>query len=418
MTRIAVIGAGISGLAAAYYLSRRFDVHVFEKDTRLGGHTHTVMVDSSKGPLAVDTGFIVHNEKTYPNFGRLMTELGVPTAPSDMSFAVHCPRTDFEYSSRGARGFFANPLNAVRRGHWALLLEITRFNREAPRMLESAGSTEQPVDLTLGQFVESRRYSAEFLERYLYPMASAVWSMSPDAITGFPARTLVQFFSNHGMLGINTHPQWKVIQGGSHRYLDPLTMPFRKNIHLNVDIQSVTRRDSGVTVRLAGRPEMIFDHVVFACHGDQVLPMLAAPSEPERDILPNFTTSRNEAVLHTDSRLLPRRHAARASWNYQLGKRGRVTVTYHMNRLQSLGVPEDYCVTLNANGEISPAKVTRRMVYHHPLYTREAIRAQARWNEISGQRRTHYCGAYWLYGFHEDGVNSALRVARSLGVEA
>jgi predicted NAD/FAD-binding protein len=362
----------------------------------------------------VDSGFIVHNEKTYPNFCKLMRELGVPAAPSDMSFGVHCPRTGFEYSSRGARGFFANRRNAVRPRHWALLREILRFNREAPLLLQNA---EQP-DLTLGEFVESGCYSAEFLEKYLYPMAAAVWSMSPEAVTRFPARTLVQFFSNHGMLGINTHPKWKVIPGGSQRYLGPLSAPFRENIHLDAAIQSIKRCDCGVTIRSAGRPEMIFDHVVFACHGDQVLPLLDDPSNAERDILSNFTSSRNETVLHTDSRLLPNRADARASWNYQLGERGRVTVTYHMNRLQSLKVDEDYCVTLNANGEIDPEKVIRRMVYHHPLYTRDAIRAQARWGEISNERRTHYCGAHWMYGFHEDGVNSALRVARALGVTA
>ena len=414
MIRVAVIGGGISGLSAAYYLSRKFEVHLFEKDSRLGGHTHTVTVDSSDGPLPVDTGFIVHNEKTYPNFCRLMRELGVPAAPSDMSFGVHCPRTGFEYSSRGASGFFANRKNAARPAHWGLLREILRFNREAPRVMENA----DPADLTLGEYVDSAGYSTRFLEAYLYPMAAAVWSMSPDAVTRFPARTLVQFFANHGMLGINTHPQWKVIPGGSQRYLGLLTAPFQKNIHLDSDIRSVTRHDGGITLRFSDRPEMVFSQVVFACHGDQVLPLLGDPTDAERDILSSFTTTRNETVLHTDSRMLPKRAAARASWNYQLGERGQVTVTYHMNRLQSLGVREDYCVTLNAKGEIDPAKVICRMIYHHPLYNREAIRAQARWNEIDGERRTHYCGAHWFYGFHEDGLNSALRVVRSLGIAA
>jgi len=417
MRRIAVIGSGISGLTAAYYLNRKFDVHVFEKDIRLGGHTHTVTVQSSRGKLAVDTGFIVHNEKTYPNFCRLMGELGVAAAPSDMSFAVHCQKTGLEYCSRGARGYFADPLNAVRPRHWGLLREILRFNREASRTMET-GDREQSAELTLEQYVEAARYSTDFLERYLYPMAAAVWSMPPEAAAGFPAHTLLRFFLNHGMLGINTHPKWKVIQGGSHRYLDPLTAPFGENIHRGVDIQSVTRCDCGVKLNFANRPEMIFDEVVFACHGDQVLPMLTEPTAPEREILSSFTTSLNETILHTDSALLPRRPAARASWNYRLGERRRVTVTYHMNRLQSLGVPEDYCVTLNANGEIDSSKVVQRMIYRHPLFTREAIRAQARWNEISGQRRTHFCGAYWGYGFHEDGVNSALRVARTLGAVA
>jgi len=410
--RIAVIGSGISGLAAAYYLSRRYEVHVFEKDTRIGGHTHTVVVDSSKGALPIDTGFIVHNEKTYPNFCRLLDELGVATSGSDMSFAVQCRLTRFEYSSRGARGFFADALNLVRPVHWVLLREILRFNREAPKLLQS----DQP-EMTLGQFLESGRYSTQFVERYLFPMACAVWSMPPDDAARFPAVTLVRFFANHGMLGINTHPKWKVLRGGSHSYLAPLTAPFRDNIHQGVEIQSISRMESGVTLKFADRPNVTFDDVVFACHGDQVLPLLADPSNEERQVFSNFLTSKNETVLHTDEQLLPRRQNARASWNYQLGESGQVAVTYHMNRLQTLNVRENYCVTLNSSAEIDPRKVIRRMVYEHPLYTRSAIRSQSRWPDVSGQRHTHFCGAYWFYGFHEDGVNSALRVARALGVQ-
>ena len=405
MRRIAVIGAGISGLTAAYYLSRRFEVHVFEKDGRIGGHTNTVMVETSRGPLAVDTGFIVHNERTYQNFCALMKELGVAARPSDMSFGVYCPRTGFEYSSRGAVGFFADRRNLLRPAHWNLLREILRFNAEAAK---------EVGDETLGEFLDRRRFAKVFRERYLYPMAAAVWSMSPEETGDFPARTLVHFFQNHGMLGINTHPQWRVIEGGSHRYLGPLTAPFRDRIHMDAGIESVTRKTEGATLQFRDGSAMDFEHVVFACHGDEVLPLLKDPSAVEREVLGNFRTSRNETVLHTDSRLLPRRAAARASWNYRLGERGRVTVTYHMNRLQALDVPEDYCVTLNDDGGIDATKVIRRMVYRHPLYTADSVRAQGRWGEISGRERTHYCGAYWLYGFHEDGVNSALRVARAL----
>jgi predicted NAD/FAD-binding protein len=409
MKRIAVIGSGISGLAAAYYLSRKHEVHVFEKDSRIGGHTHTVVTESSRGPLPVDTGFIVHNERTYPNFCRLMSELRVEAAPSDMSFAVYSPSTGFEYSSHGLRGYFSQKRNLFRPAHWALLGEILRFNRLAPRLLD------QPDDITLGKFLETGNYSTAFRERYLYPMASAVWSMTPDAVDSFPAVTLVRFFANHGMLGINTHPKWKVIRGGSHSYLPPLTKPFQERIHTGVEIQSVERKESCVVLRFAGRPEAHFDDVVFACHGNQILPLLKDATPKEREVLGNFSTTANEAVLHRDSTLLPRRREARASWNYQLGDRGRVSLTYHMNRLQSLPVPEDYCVSLNTNGDVDSSKVIRRMIYHHPLFTRAAVRAQDRWNEISGIMRTHFCGAYWFYGFHEDGVNSALRVASALG---
>ena len=412
--RVAVIGSGISGLAAGYYLSRRHEVTLFEKDARIGGHTHTVMVDSSRGPLPVDTGFIVHNDRTYPNLIRLLAELGVETQPSDMSFAVACGRTGYEYSSRGPRGFFAQPGSVFRASQWRLFREILRFNRSAPRLLSQPGADRA----TIADFLAEGRYPDLFIERYLYPMASAVWSMSSDTIGAFPALTLIRFFANHGMLGINTHPKWKAIRGGSHRYLGPLTRPYRDRVRTGVEIAGVAREEGGVTVKLHGHAAERFDHVVFACHGDQVLPLLEDPADIERDVLRAFTTSRNVACLHTDSRLLPRRTRARASWNYNLGMGGmdRVAVTYHMNRLQALDAPEDYCVTLNGESAIDPHRVIRRMVYEHPLYNRAAISAQSRWAEISGRNRTHYCGAYWFYGFHEDGLNSALRVARSLGV--
>ncbi len=412
--RIAVIGSGISGLAAAYYLSRKHEVFLFEKEERLGGHTHTVTVDSSRGPLAVDTGFIVHNDRTYPNLVKLLIELGVETQPSDMSFAVSSRSTGFEYSSRGLNGFFAQRANALRPAHYRLLREILRFNREAANWIGNPAA----AALTLGDVMDQGGYTAEFAELYLYPMACAVWSMSTDAIRSFPALTLIRFFDNHGMLGIDTHPKWKVIQGGSSRYLEPITAPYQDRIYTGVTVQSVVRHFEGVTLRFQNRPDMAFDQVIFACHGNQILPLLESPSDAERRILGSFATSRNEVCLHTDSSLLPRRPHARASWNYHLGPASSgATLTYHMNRLQSLKVAEDYCVTMNDSGSIHPSKVLRRLVYYHPLYNRQAVEAQARWNEISGANRTHFCGAYWFYGFHEDGLNSALRVARALGVE-
>jgi predicted NAD/FAD-binding protein len=404
MKKIAVIGSGISGLAAAYYLSRKHEVWLFEKESRLGGHTHTVTVESSQGPLRIDTGFIVHNDRTYPNLVGLFNELGVETAPSDMSFAVTDRATGFEYSSRGLNGFFAQRKNAVSGAHYRLLKEILRFNREAPQLADT--------DVTLGDFVQEHRYDDVFVEKYLYPMASAVWSMSPEAMASFPAATLIQFFQNHGMLGINTHPKWKVLKGGSNTYLEPLTAPYRERIFKGSQIGTITRAENHVVVD--GR---WFDEVVFACHGNQILPMLADATPAERDVLQNFQTTKNDVCLHTDSSLLPKRPQSRASWNYNLDGHSGATVTYHMNRLQNLPVKEDYCVTLNANGNIRSDAVLRRMTYYHPLYTREAIRAQARWKEISGVRGTHFCGAYWFYGFHEDGLNSALRVARALGVD-
>jgi predicted NAD/FAD-binding protein len=412
MSRVAVIGSGISGLAAAYLLSRKHEVFVFERDDRLGGHTHTVDVKASRGPVAVDTGFIVHNERNYPNFCRLMRELGVETQASDMSFAVTSPGGMFEYSSRGVRGFFAQRANLIRPSHYGLFREILRFNREAARLLDEEGA----ADRTLGEFLKAGCYARQFVERYLYPMASAVWSMPQEDLAGFPALTLIRFFHNHGMLGINTHPKWRAIRGGSREYLAPITAPFRERIYKGVEITAVSRYSDGVRVEFRERPAMLFDQVVFACHGNQILPMLANPNDTERDVLRNFTTTRNDVCLHSDSRMLPRRADARASWNYQIGDNGKVTMTYHMNRLQALSTAEDFCVSLNGNGSIAEDKVVRRMVYHHPFFDRAAVRAQERWGEISGRDRVHYCGAWWFYGFHEDGVRSALRVAEALGV--
>ena len=413
--RVAVVGSGISGLAAGWHLSRKHEVFLFEKDARLGGHTNTVMLESGGRILPVDTGFIVHNDRTYPNLVRLLAELGVETQPSDMSFAVSCRRTGLEYSSRGLGGFFAQRSNLLRREHYRLLQEILRFNRTAPKLLGEQGS----VAATIGDLLDEGRYDEVLTERYLFPMAAAVWSMSLEAIRSFPALTLLRFFDNHGMLGIHTHPQWKVIRGGSNTYIPLLAGPLKNRIVTGARIKSVRRQETGVTLSFEERPTMSFDQVVFACHGDQVVPLLEQPTDAEREVLANFKTSRNVTTLHTDASLLPRRAQARASWNYNLGLRGEdgATVTYHMNRLQALPVKEDYCVTLNGQGAIDSSKVLRQIVYEHPLYTREAVRAQGRWSEISGKNRTHYCGAYWFYGFHEDGLNSAMRVARSLGVE-
>jgi predicted NAD/FAD-binding protein len=418
VSQVAVIGSGISGLAAAYYLSRKHEVFLYERDTRLGGHTHTVTVDSSAGPLPVDTGFIVHNDLTYPNLIRLLAELGIPRVHSDMSFAVSCRKTGYEYSSRGLQGYFAQKRNILRPRPWKLFSEIRRFNREAPKVLADKDAEK----LTVGEFLDVGAYTAEFRELYLLPMASAVWSCGHNAATQFPAATLIRFFENHRFLTVTGQAQWKTIPGGCSRYIAPITQPLKDRIFTGAQLQKVVREAAGVTLRFSdGRPEKRFDHVVFATHGDQVLPLLQDATDRERDVLGAFETSRNEVTLHTDERLLPSRPAARASWNYLLhldsrNGDGPATMTYHMNRLQSLPVKEDYCVTLNARRQIRPAKILRNFIYDHPLYTRKAVASQKRWAEISGQNRVHFCGAYWFYGFHEDGINSALRIARALGV--
>ena len=416
MKCIAVIGSGISGLATAFFLSRRHEVHLFEKDGRLGGHTHTVRVDRPSGPVALDTGFLVHNDKTYPRLVRLFDELGIETVSSDMCFAVACVGTGLEYSSRGARGFFAQARNMLSPSHLGLLSEILRFNREAPRLLSSP----EAGRMTLGEFLDARRFSDVFVHRYLLPMASAIWSASLASIRAFPALTMIRFLDNHGLLAVTGQPMWKTVKGGSSTYIPKLTAPLGNRMHVGVSIGGIRRDETGVTLRFTdGRPEMRVDEVVLACHGDQVLPLLDDPTDLERDVFGSFRTTTNEAWLHTDASVLPVREAARASWNYRLHDDTDLapTVTYDLNRLQKLTTPEQFCVTLNPQGGIDERAVIRRMIYEHPLYDHAAIRAQERWAEVSGTHRTHYCGAYWFYGFHEDGLRSALRVAGALGVE-
>lgn len=415
--RIAVIGAGIAGMSAAYLLSRKYETHLFEKESRLGGHTHTHYIETAHGSVAVDSGFIVHNDRTYPNLVRLFEELGVATQPSDMSFGVSCRDTGFQYSSRGLNGFFAQRTNLLSPRHYLLFGDLMRFNKQGARCLTDPAT----LEMTLGQFLDQNRFSRTFQDLYLYPMASAVWSTSVEEMREFPAATLLTFFNNHGFLGLNTHPKWKTVVGGSSSYIGSLTQPYKDQIHLDADISSVTRSVDGVIIRMRDNSTCIFDEVVFACHGNQVLPMLKDASIAEANILGSFSTSANHTVLHTDAGMLPEKKAARASWNYQLASVGKAThktsVTYDMNRLQSLTTHDQFCVSLNPNGHLDRTLVLREMRYQHPIYDFASVRAQSRWKEISGVNNTHFCGAYWFYGFHEDGFNSALRVASALGVE-
>lgn len=415
MTRIAVIGGGIAGMSAAWLLSRRYDVHLFEKAARLGGHTHTHAIpdpDAPGGVVHLDTGFLVHNKRTYPLLLKLFDELGVERLDSDMSFAVSCRDPDFEYSSRDLNGLFAQRSNLWRPGHYRLLAEILRFNREAPRLLAHPRAD----DITLGDFLDSHKFSGEFLERFLFPMASAVWSAAVPTLRGFPASNLIRFFHNHGMLSATDNPVWRVVRGGSSAYIPKLLAAPNLTVHTSAAPGLVTRTPDGVRLQFADRPAFDAANVVFACHGDEVLPMLADASPLERDILSAFTTSHNDTWLHTDSRLLPRRPAARASWNVLIGERDEACLTYDLNRLQRLETRTQYCVTLNPPRPVEADRVLARMSYTHPLFTQSAVRAQGRWDEISGRNRIHLCGAYWFYGFHEDGIRSGVRVAQSLGV--
>jgi len=410
--RLAIIGTGISGMAAAHLLAANHEVTVFEADSRVGGHTHTVTVARTGRSYELDTGFIVCNDRTYPNFLRLLAKLGVATQPSDMSFSVRCESSGLEYSGGSLTGLFAQPSNLFRWSFHRMLREILRFNREAPALLA------EPADgPELGDYLRANRYSAEFIDHYLVPMAAAIWSAEPAQIWRFPAKFLVRFCQNHGLLSIFDRPQWMTVAGGSHRYVEKIIAPFRDRIRLNAAVTSIKREREGVIVTTADGHAESFDQAVVAVHGDQALRMLAGPTAQEREVLGGFTYLENEVALHMDKSLMPTNSRAWASWNYHVPHQPvqRATVTYHLNRLQNLQSDENFYVTLNRTDAIEPSKIVRKIIYHHPVYSRASFAAQKRWAEVSGVDRIHYCGAHWGYGFHEDGVNSALAVGRHFG---
>jgi predicted NAD/FAD-binding protein len=413
--KIAIIGTGISGMVVAYLLHRDHEITVFEAADYIGGHTNTIDVQLDGQSYAVDTGFIVFNDWTYPNFIALLKKLGVETQASDMSFSVKCEQTGLEYNGTSMNTLFAQRRNLLRPSFYRMIRDILRFNRESVELL----SQPEPGP-SLGAYLEANRYSSEFINHYIVPMGAAIWSADHATMWGFPARYLVQFFKNHGMLSVNDRPAWRVIKGGSQRYMEKLIAPFRDRIQLNTPVESVVRHSDSVEIRLmqgSGGRTMRFDHVIIAAHSNQALSMLADPSPTEREILGAIPYQDNEAVLHTDASLLPRRKLAWAAWNYHLlpNQPDRAVVTYHMNRLQNLSAPHEFCVTLNHTDAIDPAKVLRRITYHHPVYSPEAVAAQRRHGEVNGVNRTSYCGAYWGFGFHEDGVKSALAVCRPFG---
>jgi predicted NAD/FAD-binding protein len=410
--RVAVIGTGISGMVAAYLLHPHHDVTVFEADDRIGGHTHTVPVDEGGSRTWVDTGFIVFNDWTYPHFIRLLECLGVESQPSSMSFSVSCRRTGFEYNGGSFRQLLARKRNALSPRFWLMLRDILRFYREAPSLLES-----DEGELPLGDYLRRGGFSRAFIDWHIVPMGAAIWSTSAERMLGFPARFFVRFFQNHGFLSVHDRPTWRTIKNGSRSYAAALTAPYRDRIRLSSPIERIVRHRDHVDVRPSGRPAEAFDHVVIAAHSDQALAMLGDPSDAEREVLGAIRYQPNRTLLHTDASVMPRRRAAWASWNYHVPRDPRrgVSVTYWMNSLQSLTTPTPYLVTLNPVQPIDPDKVLRELVYDHPLFTPEAIAEQRRHEEISGVGRTHYCGAYWRYGFHEDGVVSALRALRPFG---
>lgn len=396
-------------MTAAWLLADRHDVTVFEADARLGGHAHTVNVDFAGRPYALDTGFVVYNERNYPHFSQLLARLGVATQTSDMSFSVRSDRTGWEYCGRSVNGLFAQRRNLARPAFYGMLAQIVRFNRRATELLR-----DRTDSMTLLEYTQRERFSQSLLDNYLIPMGAAIWSAPPQRMLEFPARHFVQFCANHGLLSLTNRPQWRTVSGGAARYIEAMQRSRPFAVRLNSPVRRLVRLRDQVVIEVNGEGER-FDHAIVATHADQALAMLDEPSSAERDILGAFEFQRNEAVLHSDVSLLPRRRRAWASWNYHVPVRQHdaVKVTYWLNRLQNISAATEFLVTLNDDGAINPQRVFQRMNYHHPLVTNASVAAQRRHGEISGQRRTHYCGAYWGYGFHEDGVNSGIAVAQS-----
>jgi predicted NAD/FAD-binding protein len=413
--RIAIVGAGVSGLVTAHLLAPGHEVTVFEAAGYAGGHTNTVRVDTPNETHHVDTGFIVFNDRNYPNFERLLGRLGVAGQPSPMSFGVSDGRGDFEYTGASPNGLFAKRAHLVTPWFHRMVADMARFNRAARALLLSdAVEGDGP---SLGHWLEQQRFSRPFIDRLIVPQASAVWSADPRQMWSFPARFMAQFFDNHGMLSLRDRPRWRTVAGGSARYVDALLAQLAGRVRLRTPVSAVQRSEHGVLVTPRGGDPEPFDEVVLATHSDQALALLADASDRERALLGAIPYQANEAVLHTDTSILPRRRRAWASWNYHLSDTpsGRTTVTYHMNRLQVLCAEREFCVTLNRTADIAPEHIIRTIAYDHPVYTAEGIAAQRRVGEISGRNRTHFCGAYWGWGFHEDGVVSALRVAERFG---
>jgi len=411
--KIAIIGSGISGLTSAYLLNRNHDITVFEANDYIGGHTHTHNIKIKDKEYAVDTGFIVYNERTYPNFIKLLDTLGVERQLSTMGFSVKSASEDYEYAGESLNSLFAKRSNIFRLGFLRMLYEMYRFGKKS----DSTGLG-LDVSITLGTYLRSENYSNEFINYFIIPMGAAIWSTPANKVLDMPAYFFIKFFYNHGMLEIINRPKWWVIKDGSSAYIKKIIKGFESKINLSSPIRTVSRLDNGIEIETANsKKPLMFDAVVFATHSDQALGMLKDPTEKEKDILSSIPYQKNEVLLHTDSSVLPKRKLAWASWNYQLDSNPEspVVLTYNMNILQSLDCDETFCVTLNDHQSVDKSKVLKKITYHHPLFNVKGIEAQKRKLEISGVNNTYYCGAYWHNGFHEDGVASAIEVCKHFG---
>lgn len=410
--KVAIIGAGVSGLTCAWLLHPHHEVTVYESEPVVGGHSNTVEFDCDGKIFRIDTGFIVYNDRNYPNFMKLLSRLAVRGVPTAMSFAVRCDRTGIEYSGSGLAGVFAQKRNLLRPSFLRMVSDILRFNR--------AGAEDSERDLgtmTVGEYLRQNGYGASFSEHYLLPMGAAIWSCPTGTFADFPIQFILEFYQNHGLLSLTNRPQWYTIPGGSRRYVERLSAPFAKSIRTNSAVQRVVRDADGVSVMTSSDTSR-FDEVIFACHSDQALRMLEQPSGLEEKVLSGFPYQINEAVLHTDSSVLPRCRKAWSAWNYRIAdsKDTAATVTYNMNILQHIQSPKTFCVTLNDSEQISDSAVISKHKYAHPVFTTQRAVVQSMHDQLIRRNRTSFCGAYWGNGFHEDGVNSALAVCRRYGV--
>tara|TARA_B100001142_G_scaffold312378_1_gene347717 strand:- start:33 stop:1301 length:1269 start_codon:yes stop_codon:yes gene_type:complete len=410
--KIAIIGSGISGLTSAYILSKKHEVYLFEKNDYIGGHTHTHEIKENTNNINVDSGFIVYNENTYPNFIKLLDILNIERQHTEMGFSVKSNSQDFEYAGNSINSIFSQRKNIFKPSFLKMVYDILKFNYQSKRDIKKIST-----NITLKQYLDSSSYSKEFIDKYIIPMGAAIWSTSPELMLQVPAVFFIRFFKNHGLLDITNRPQWWVIKNGSNQYVKEIIKPFKENIKLNTKISSIKRKNNGAEVSYGDNKEF-FDSVIIATHSDQALLLIDDLTDKENDILGKIKYQKNTALLHTDTSILPNRKIAWSSWNYLINhdQEKIVTLTYNMNILQTLKSNKTYCVTINDSTNIDKSKILKEIKYSHPLFTIDSVDAQKRKDEICGKNDTYFCGAYWGYGFHEDGVNSALDVCKKFGL--
>lgn len=407
--KIAIIGTGIAGNVAAYHLNKTHEICVFEAANYVGGHTHTHQINIANEQHNIDTGFIVFNKKTYPNFLNLLAELNVPYQNSDMGFSVQNEATGLEYNGSSLNQLFAQRSNLFSPSFSRMISQILKFNKESLELLK-----DDTHAVSLGDYLANNKYSHEFIHHYIIPMGAAIWSTDHDSMFQFPARFFVQFFHNHGMLSVDQRPEWFVIKNGSNQYIKPLIKNHQDKIRLSSKVEKIRRTNSKVFIKARGAEEESFDYVFIASHSDEALSMLSEPSELENEVLSSIPYTKNQAILHVDATVLPKRRIAWAAWNYHLlkDKSEQVALTYNMNILQSLKSDFTFCVTLNHSDIIAPEKIIKTINYSHPFFSIKGVKAQQKHSLLNGKNRTYFCGAYWRYGFHEDGVVSALQALK------